>query len=380
MPDPSNQHTTAADRDLRERVRLVVLYGGRSPEHDVSRVSAREVVAALDLDRYEVVPVGITRDGRWLRSHAVSAALAERRELPTSLDVDGDELPPSELLAPSDAPTVVFPVLHGPNGEDGTVQGLLELADVPYVGSGVLGSSLSMDKAKAKEVLAAAGIPQARWRSLDRWELGEGPGREAALADVVAGLGLPLFVKPANMGSSIGVSRVTDASQLSAAVDEALRFDDWLVFEEGVAGRELEIGVIGTTHPRTSVPGEIVPGAEFYDYDDKYCDGQARLEIPASLPPGVAEEMSEIALRTFRALRADVLARVDFFYEAGGRGLLVNELNSLPGCTPVSMFPLLWEASGLPYAQMLDELIRSALERHRRRNADRVGLSPEVVA
>jgi len=223
------------------------------------------------------------------------------------------------------------------------------------------------------------GIPQARWTAADRWELGHGATRERRLEEVVAELGLPLFVKPANMGSSIGVAKVTQADQLGAAVADALRFDDWLVFEEGVVGRELEMGVLGTSAPRTSVPGEIVPAADFYDYEDKYANGQARIEIPAQLPTGVAEEMSALALTTFKALRADVLARVDFFYEADGRGLLVNELNTLPGCTPVSMFPLLWEATGLPYAAMLDELVRLALERHRRRAADRPGLAAERV-
>jgi len=379
VPLPSSTNEAPAAEPLPERVRLVVLYGGRSPEHDVSRVSAREVISALDVERYDVLPVGITRDGRWLPSKAIATAVAEGRELPAALDLDGEERDPGEVLASDDLPVVVFPVLHGPNGEDGTVQGLLELSDVPYVGSGVLGSALSMDKAKAKQVLDAVGIPQARWTAADRWELGHGATRERRLEEVVAELGLPLFVKPANMGSSIGVAKVTQADQLGAAVADALRFDDWLVFEEGVVGRELEMGVLGTSAPRTSVPGEIVPAADFYDYEDKYANGQARIEIPAQLPTGVAEEMSALALTTFKALRADVLARVDFFYEADGRGLLVNELNTLPGCTPVSMFPLLWEATGLPYAAMLDELVRLALERHRRRAADRPGLAAERV-
>ena len=356
---------------LPDRVRLVVLFGGRSPEHDVSCVSAREVIAALDRDRYEIVPVGIGRDGTWMLSAATSARLDRGEELPPALEVGGDAVAPLPELhrTSGSAPVVVLPVLHGPNGEDGTVQGLLELADVPYVGSGVLGSSLSMDKAKAKEVLAAAGIPQAAHRSHTRWDLAD--GGDALLDELVATLGLPIFVKPANMGSSIGVSRASTRHELDAAITAALDHDDWLVFEEAVDGREIEIGVLGTTQLRTSVPGEVVPGAEFYDYDDKYRNGAAQIVIPASLPAGVPEEMSRLAMRTFRALRADVLARVDFFYEEGGRGLLVNELNTLPGCTPVSMFPLLWEATGLPYAAMLDELVRLAIERHRRRGRDR---------
>ncbi len=357
---------------LPDRVRLVVLFGGRSPEHDVSRVSAREVIAALDRDRYDIVPVGIDRDGTWMLSESTRDRLHSGEELPPALEVGGQPVAPLPELHRSAgaAPVVVLPVLHGPNGEDGTVQGLLELAGVPYVGSGVLGSSLSMDKAKAKEVLAAAGIPQAAHRSLTRWQLAGEEG-DARRGDLVATLGLPIFVKPANMGSSIGVTRASTREELDVAITTALDYDDWLVFEEAVDGREIEIGVLGTTDLRTSVPGEVVPGAEFYDYDDKYRNGAAQIVIPAQLPPGVAEEMSQLARRTFQALRADVLARVDFFYEEGGRGLLVNELNTLPGCTPVSMFPLLWEATGLPYAAMLDELVRLALERHRRRHRDR---------
>ncbi|HKY15349.1 MAG TPA: D-alanine--D-alanine ligase family protein [Microthrixaceae bacterium] len=362
---PSDDSSSAG---LPDRIRLVVVFGGVSAEHDVSCVSAREVVSALDPDRYEIVPVGIRRDGEWVLASDAQLMLGRGAadELPTALSPTGepiDLLP--ELHSNRDGlPTVVFPVLHGPNGEDGTIQGMLELAGVAYVGSGVLGSALAMDKAAAKEMLAHRGLPQARHRAGAAWDL---TGDEAALDDISADLGFPLFVKPSNMGSSIGVSKAHDRAELERAVELALGYDETVVFEEFVAAREIEVGVLGNETPRASVPGEIIPGAEFYDYEDKYRDGTAKLVIPAALPAGVADEVAELALAAYRAVRAEVLARVDFFYEETGRGLLVNEVNTMPGCTPVSMFPLLWQASGLSYRGLLDEVVRLALARHARR-------------
>jgi len=243
------------------------------------------------------------------------------------------------------------------------MQGLLELADVPYVGSGVLGSALAMDKAKAKEILSHAGVPQAAYEIAAEWELD--PERLDAIIDHLV---FPIFVKPSNMGSSVGVSRAVDRAGLDLAVTTALQHDEWIVFEEAIVGRELEIGVLGSTAPHTSVIGEIVPGADFYDYDDKYVDGRAEMIIPADLPGAVAAEMSRLAVIAFTALRGEILGRADFFYAAGDRGLVFNELNTLPGCTPVSMFPSLWAASGLAYPQLMDELVRLALERHARRS------------
>nr|MBA3288260.1 D-alanine--D-alanine ligase [Acidimicrobiia bacterium] len=253
-------------------------------------------------------------------------------------------------------------LLHGPMGEDGTVQGLLELADVPYVGSGVLGSALAMDKAMAKEVLGAAGIAQARHRAFA--EHRRTPGLPAELAEE---LGLPCFVKPSNMGSSIGVSKPTTVEGLRDAIDHALTYDEWVVVEEAVVGREIEVAVLGGRRPEASVPGEIVPGAEFYDYEDKYVTDGAQLLVPAPLPAVAADEVRALALRVFAALRGDGLARVDFFYEEGGRGFLCNEANTMPGFTPISMYPKLWQASGVPYAVLIDRLVGLARERHARR-------------
>jgi D-alanine-D-alanine ligase len=262
----------------------------------------------------------------------------------------------------------VLPILHGPNGEDGTVQGLLELAGLPYVGAGVLGSAVAMDKVMAKTVLAANGIPQARWRAVERTEL----GRAGLAEELLAELGPVVFVKPANMGSSIGVSRADGVDAVHAALEVAARYDDLFVVEEGVDVRELEVGVLGNESPRASVVGEIVPAAEFYDYEDKYADGVARTVIPAELDDHEARAVQDLAIRTFRAVRAEGLARVDVFWEVGspdapGRGPLVNEINTLPGFTPISMFPMLWRASGLSYPALIDELVRLALERHARR-------------
>jgi D-alanine-D-alanine ligase len=235
---------------------------------------------------------------------------------------------------------------------------MLELAGVPYVGTGVLGSAVCMDKVAAKALAAAAGLPQARHLACRDVHAGD-----AFLDQVVGGLGLPVFVKPANMGSSVGVARAADRDALAAAVADALRYDEWVVVEEAVVGREIELGVLGNAEPRVSVPGEIVPNHEFYDYEDKYSDGGARLDVPADLPAAVVEAAQALALDAYRVLRCDGYARVDLFYEAEDRGLLLNEVNTIPGFTPKSMFPMLWAASGVPYAELVDEMLRLGVER-----------------
>lgn len=347
-------------------IRLVLLYGGQSAEHDISRLSATHVLRAVDADRYELDAVAITPDGRWVRSTETLEALrAGPDALPDRLPATGTALEPQRGLAPAtpDQRVVVLPILHGPRGEDGTVQGLLELADVAYVGCGVLSSAVNMDKAMAKVVADAAGLPQVRHLAARDTELDD-----AFVARVEAELGWPVFVKPANMGSSVGISRASDAAELRRALDDAVAYDEVVVVEEAAqSAREIEVGVIGNGEPRASVPGEIVPTHDFYDFDDKYVDGNARMEIPADLPDDVTEQVRALALDAYRALRCDGLARVDFFYEADGRGLLFNEINTLPGFTPFSMFPSLWEATGLPYSELIDELVRLAVERHEHR-------------
>jgi D-alanine-D-alanine ligase len=358
----------ASPPDRSERTRLVVLFGGASAEHDVSCVSAMHVLQAADGERYDVLPIGITRDGRWVSAgDAIAAMGSGAASLPSpdavAADGTGSEIQPLPAVAPAvpGQRVVVLPLLHGPMGEDGTVQGLLELAGVPYVGAGVAASAVCMDKGLAKDVLTASGIPQCRHL------LARLPGAEFAAA-CVAELGLPVFVKPANLGSSVGVTKAHDLAELEAAIATALRYDEYVVVEETVTAREIEVAVLGNESPRASVPGEIVPGNEFYDYDDKYLTDGADLRIPADLAPEEVAEVQRLAVAAYRALRVDGMARVDFFYEAGGRGWLVNELNTIPGFTPISMYPKLWEASGLPYAELVDELVRLAVARHERRS------------
>jgi D-alanine-D-alanine ligase len=370
MADPLDPKDQTAPR-----TRLVVLFGGQSAEHDVSRVSARHVLAAVDPRRYDVVPVGITREGRWVLAKEAAAALLRGPDaLPEAVAAEGPDVEPLPALAPTDEgqQVVVLPVLHGPRGEDGTVQGMLELAGVPYVGCGVLSSALAMDKAMAKTVFASTGIPQARWVTVHETELSAASGGAPAVARRLAGeLGLPAFVKPANMGSSIGVSKANDVDALAGALTAAARYDEWLVVEETIDGREIECAVLGNLEPRASLPGEIVPGADFYDFEDKYVDGAAELLVPAPLDEATTAALQALAVRAFRALRCEGMARVDFFYEEGGRGLLVNEINTIPGFTPISMYPKMWAASGLPYPALIDELVRLAVERHERRGAHR---------
>jgi D-alanine-D-alanine ligase len=355
------------------RRRVMLIFGGRSAEHDVSRVTAVAVAKALDPQKFEVLPVAITREGEWLLADAARELIArDPRALPAALDVEGSSLEAlGEVVARPGSGglgvDVVFPLLHGPYGEDGTIQGVLDLADLPYVGSGVLGSAVGMDKIAMKRAFAACGVPQGEYRFLR-----DGQDRDAFAASVVAELGLPCFVKPANMGSSVGVRKAKDRDELVAAIDHALDYDEWILAEEAVTGREIEVAVLGDAPPEASLPGEIIPGDEFYTYADKYEDGVAQLLTPAPLDDAATAEVRALAVRAFEACRLDAMARVDFFYEEGGRGFLVNEVNTIPGFTPISMFPKLWEVSGLPYAQLLERLIELAIERHDRR-AKRAG-------
>ena len=359
-----------------ERIHLVVLFGGESAEHDVSCTTAAHVLRAADPERYRITPVGISTEGQWALAHeAVEALVDGPHAVPGRLSPLGADVSPTPMLAEASSSgetTVVLPLLHGPLGEDGTVQGMLDLANVPYVGSGVLGSAVSMDKAMAKQVLTAVGIPHARYRAFAEHDITPGLPGELAVE-----LGLPVFVKPANMGSSVGVSKASTVEALREAIDHALTYDETIVVEEAIAGREIEVAVLGGTEPEASVPGEIVPGEEFYSYEDKYVTDGAQLLVPAPLLDHEVARVRALAVDTFRALRCDGLARVDFFYErdddGNGRGFLCNEVNTMPGFTPISMFPKLWMHSGLTYGELIDRLVDLALERHarRRRNTKR---------
>ena len=370
--------STTSERGMHPngRVRVAVLFGGQSEEHDVSLRSAQTVIGALDPTKYEIVPVGITRDGRWLaggdpmrRLTAVSPlfALAPGTREPIPTDPSTDAVEPAAALPTvlNGEVDVVFPVLHGPMGEDGTVQGMLELAGLPYVGAGVLGSAVAMDKAIAKMILAQAGLPQAPWLSVLRRDWECEPDRVAS--EVAERLGFPCFTKPANLGSSVGISKVHDPSELAAGMAEAGRYDRKIVVERGIDARELEVSVLGNDDPIASIAGEIVPSNEFYDYHAKYVDDRSALIVPADVPPEVMTRLQELAVAAFRALDLAGMARVDFFMDRNAGDLYVNEVNTIPGFTSISMYPRLWAASGLPIEDLVDRLIALAIERHHER-------------
>jgi D-alanine-D-alanine ligase len=343
------------------KTRLAILYGGRSAEHQVSVVSARSVMEALDPDRFEVVPIAITREGAWLLPDRSPLELAASDGALPEVEPAGRELAvrPEEGVSGVD---VVFPILHGPFGEDGTVQGLFELADLPYVGSGVLASALAMDKAMAKVVLAQAGLPQGPYLVVPERDWRAGPDRVAA--EVAGRLAYPVFTKPARLGSSIGISKVKTPGELAAGLATAFAHDTKAVVEQGIAARELECGVLGNDAPEASVVGEVIPSHEFYDFEAKYLDDALKLEIPAQVPDAVRAQVRELSLRAFQALDCEGFARVDFFYEEATGRVLLNEVNTIPGFTPKSMFPMLWAASGLTYPDLVARLVDLAIERH----------------
>jgi D-alanine-D-alanine ligase len=345
----------------------MVIFGGRSGEHEVSLASAHAIMGALrESGRYEVVPVGITREGAWISSGGPMRELESRigeqvsSSGGTARPASVSEKLPVGLVGAAD---VVFPVLHGPYGEDGTVQGVLELAGVPYVGSGVLASAAGMDKVTMKKVFAYHGLPQVEWLGLARKEWNE--DRKKRVREIETSLGYPCFVKPSNLGSSVGINKATDSGELADALDAAAALDRRVIVEQGVDAREIEVSVLGNEEPKVSVPGEIVvPGHEFYDYEAKYVEGGMELHAPAEIPGGAAMEIQHIARTAYTAIDAAGMARVDFFLERGSGGVILNEINTIPGFTPTSVYPKLWAASGLPYEQLLDRLIQLALERH----------------
>lgn len=358
-----------APADQPERPVLAVIYGGPSAEHEVSCVSARRIVqTALD-EGWDVTAIGLTHDKRWVDARAVlvdvaaadSAALTSPDDLLAEYpDLQLDDLT-AALPAGAGKHAVVFPVLHGPFGEDGVIQGHLEALGVPYVGAGVLASAVCMDKGIAKSILHDHGLPVAAWRLASRatWS-------RDLLDEATQALGLPLFVKPANLGSSIGVTKATDLAAVGDAVSAAFEFDDHVIIEEYVRGRELELGALGNDDVRVTQAGEILASRDFYDYDDKYVLGAAETVAPTDLTPTQLAHAQRVATAAYRALRVEGLARVDLFLQPDDE-IVVNEVNTMPGFTPISMFPMLWEAEGLSFAAVVAELVRLALERHARR-------------
>ena len=384
-----------------EKLRVGILFGGRSGEHEVSLLSAASVLNAIDKEKYDVVPIGITKDGRWLTAEHAEHLLQGKLMLePRNLRAGDPETTPSAaVLARGESVVVppepvhrqsglvpfqtdaammrrasdrainvdvIFPVLHGTFGEDGTIQGLLELADIPYVGAGVLGSAAGMDKDIMKSLFIAAGIPIVKHVTLLRsmWEK-----EPKKVAKLVGKLKYPVFVKPANLGSSVGISKAHNRKELGPAIEEAAKFDRKIVIEKGVGGakekaREIECSVLGNDEPAASVPGEIVPGKEFYDYTAKYVDEGSQLIIPAKLSKSETKKVQDLAIAAFKAVDCSGLARVDFLMDPKTRKIYLNEINTMPGFTAISMYPKLWAASGLAYADLIDRLIQLGIARH----------------
>ncbi len=364
----------------KKRIRVAVLFGGRSAEHEVSIASAASVIRALDPAKYEVVPVGITKHGRWLVGSGAERSLADilRKGRPMLLapEPDGDKLLPRDARKGA-APVgidVVFPVLHGTYGEDGTLQGLLELANFPYIGCGVLASSLGMDKVVQKQLFEHAGLPVVKYLALPRprWETDP----DSVLADVQRRFHFPVFLKPATLGSSVGMTKAHNLAELSAGLDLAAEFAQKILVERAVEAREIEVAVLGNEDPRASVPGEIVPHREFYDYVAKYTEPGTDLRIPAPIAPRQASKVQDYAMRAFEAIEGRGMARVDFFLESHTGRIYVNEINTIPGFTSISMYPRLWEASGVPYGELIDRLIELALEQHREKQRTKFSIEP----
>jgi D-alanine-D-alanine ligase len=357
---------------MKKKQRIGILFGGRSGEHEVSLLSAASILKAIDKKKYDIVPIGITKQGHWLGSDEAQALLTRSASQPGPLELRAG----ADLVHQSSNLTqtvdVVFPVLHGTFGEDGTIQGLFELADIAYVGSGVLGSAAGMDKDVMKKLFAAAGLPQTPYLALTRAEWKADAKR--CTRQIEKALQYPVFVKPANLGSSVGISKVHDRSELAAAMDLAAGFDRKLVIEQGVGGpgakpRELEVAVLGNDTPEASVVGEIVPDKEFYDYEAKYVSDASVPIIPAKLTAAESKQIRAMAVAAFRACDCAGLARVDFLMEPARKGkkarIYLNEINTMPGFTSISMYPKLWGATGLPYKKLIDHLITLAVERHK---------------
>lgn len=355
-------------------MRVGLLFGGRSGEHEVSIRSAGAIAKALatgeNQTKYDVTPVYITKEGAWLWGEMAQQVLAQGTPLTETATPAGDlpkltalsqRLPDLSALGPLD---IWFPVLHGPNGEDGTIQGLFEVLQMPYVGSGVLGSALGMDKLAAKSAFAQAGLPQVNYRGVSRAQIYSNPCIFPKLCDQLeAELGYPCFVKPANLGSSVGISKATNRKELEAALDSAASYDRRVIVEAGVVAREVECSILGNEDPKASVLGETRFTSDFYDYDAKYSEGGAQLLIPSPVPDGVRDRIQEMAIRAFQAVDAAGLARVDFFYLEETGEILINEINTLPGFTATSMYPMMWKASGVDFPELVDRLIQLGLER-----------------
>ncbi|PSJ89282.1 D-alanine--D-alanine ligase [Brevibacillus fortis] len=358
-----------------QKIRLGIIYGGKSSEHEVSLRTAMSIMQAVDANKYEVTPVYVQLDGSWVTRDTLAGQLPDKIEALrlsaktpaiTEATETGKELAvaskPGPLFAMNEQLDVVFPVVHGPFGEDGTIQGLLELANIPYVGTGVMASAIGMDKWMMKTVFAQAGLPQVKYVGFLRsqWE----KGQDDVMDRIERELGYPCFVKPANMGSSVGINKAKNREELKHALEVAAKFDRRLIVEEFVQARELEIGVLGNEELMTSVVGEVIAAKEFYDYEAKYKGAGTELSIPAIVPEHVSEQIADIAKQAFQALDGSGLSRIDFFWDEKNDKLYINEVNTMPGFTPFSMYPMLFQAAGVSYSELIDRLVQLGIERH----------------
>ncbi len=344
-----------------------MLFGGRSGEHEVSLASAASVIRGMDPDKYEAVPIGITKDGHWLVGEGAAKLLPDilrsGRRVMLTADPTEAAIVPLDRGAGAQRFDVIFPVMHGTFGEDGTIQGMLELANLPFVGAGVLGSAIGMDKDVSKRLCQAAGIPVVPWITVQRWRWENEPA--TVQAEIEAKLEYPVFVKPAALGSSVGMTKAHDAAELAPALNLACEFGMKILVESAVSAREIEVSVLGNHEPQASVPGEIVPHREFYDYTAKYLEDGTQLLIPADLKPPQVKKIQSLAIEAFQALELSGMARVDFFLDKKTGKLFLNEVNTIPGFTSISMYPKMWEASGIPFRELIDKLIELAMEMHR---------------
>lgn len=359
------------------KIRVGLIFGGRSGEHEVSVLSANSVMSAINRDKYEVYPIGITKEGKWLPG-VVPEKLIASGELQVRQLNDGQDhsiVPISNeqgqlLSSLQEQVDIFFPVMHGPYGEDGTIQGLLEIAGFPYVGGGVLASAVGMDKVVMKAVFQQAGLPVGAYLGYLRKEWESNP--DLVLDQIEQQLGFPCFVKPANLGSSVGISKAHNREELVRSLNLAAEYDRKLIIEKMLVGREIECAVLGNDDPQASVVGEIVPCAEFYDYEAKYVLNDSKLIIPAELPEHLVKEVQQLAVKAFKAVDASGLGRVDFFVNTETNEVIINEINTMPGFTRISMYPKLWEASGINYEDLIDRLIQLGLERYRDKQRNRV--------
>ncbi|HKP84469.1 MAG TPA: D-alanine--D-alanine ligase family protein [Blastocatellia bacterium] len=365
---------------MAKKTRVGVIFGGRSGEHEVSLRSAESVINAIDKSRYEVIPIGITQEGRWLISGDAKAMLpqtvmASNNHQQVAIIGDPTRRGLTRLDAGAVEPLdVVIPVLHGTYGEDGTIQGLLEMAGVPYVGCGVLASATGMDKIVMKQLFTQAGLTVVdyEWFLRSSWE--ESP--DAIIERISGSPGFPVFVKPANLGSSVGISKAKSKEELRASINDAARYDRRVIVERAVIGREIEVSILGNDRPVASLPGEIITGHEFYDYEDKYIDTASRTEVPARLPKKISERIQRDAVKAFQAIDGSGLARVDFFVERKTNRVIINEINTMPGFTSISMYAKMWAASGISYTELIDRLIALAIERYSDRSRNLTSYQP----